>query len=424
MKRAVDSARSANLAGFVAPTRPAGQVSVEELRERIRSTVCVENQSAACRAEAVAELRRREGAERAETVLQEEGLLPRRKARSEVDTAKELEHLPKTREGFRKGEISADNARILAGANQRGEINEDELLDGARSLSPDRFARRVRKHEQQKAQDNGASRLEHQRSRRYASIKTDTDDGMTVLYGRFDPITGARVETAVSHMMKQLWHEEDHRDRVTPGQRMADALEQLLTRQGLDKHGRPQDVRLLLIADYASIGQQLGDARLENGTPLPARALRHLACDAQILPAIFSGGSVPLDLGRARRKASPAQRAALIARDEYCIGCGAKAAWCQSHHIVHWADGGPTNIDNMCLLCSRCHRKVHDQDWTVHKSPAGRYSLRPPPTQWGQPARPKTPATAAAHPQTHRQTTKMRINPFPPRPKPPPQRCQ
>ena len=87
----------------MAPTRPAGQVSVEELRERIRSTVCVENQSAACRAEAVAELRRREGAERAETVLQEEGLLPRRKARSEVDTAKELEQLPKTREGFRKG---------------------------------------------------------------------------------------------------------------------------------------------------------------------------------------------------------------------------------------------------------------------------------------------------------------------------------
>ena len=391
MNQAVDSRRSANMAGFLAPTLPAGQVSMEDLEERLKSTIRVENQAAACRAETLTEMRRRQGTERTETVLQEEGLLSRRKARSEVKTAKELEELPNTREGFRKGEISSDNARILAGANQRGTIVEDELLDDARTQSPDKFARTVRKHEQARAEDDGVSKLEHQRSRRYANLKTDTEDGMTVLYGRFDPITGARIETAVSHMMNQLWHEEHPRDRVTPGQRMADALEQLLTRQGIDEHGRPQDVKLLLIADYDTIGQRLKDAQLTNGTPLPGKALRHLACDAQILPAIFSGASVPLDLGRARRKASPAQRAALIARDKHCIGCGAKAAWCQSHHIVHWADGGPTNIDNMCLLCSRCHQKVHDQDWTVHKSPAGRYSLRPPPTQWTQPPRRNTP---------------------------------
>ena len=407
MKQAVDSRRSANVATMTAPTLPAGQVSMEDLKERLKSTIRVQNQAAAVRAETVTELRRRQGTECTETVLQEEGLLSRKKARSEVKTAKELEELPNTQRGFRKGEISPDNARILAGANQRGTIVEDELLDDARSQSPDKFARTVRKHEQARAEDDGVSKLEHQRSRRYANLKTDTEDGMTVLYGRFDPITGARIETAVSHMMKQLWYEEHPRDRVTPGQRMADALEQLLTRQGLDKHGRPQDVKLLLIADYDKIGQQLGDARLENGTPLPARALRHLACDAQILPAIFDGASVPLDLGRARRKASPAQRAALIARDKHCIGCGAKAAWCQSHHIVHWADGGPTNIDNMTLLCSRCHQKVHDQDWTVHKTSAGRYSLRPPPTQWGQPPRqPNRQRTRGR--RTHRHTVKQR----------------
>ncbi len=333
MKQTVNSRRSANLAKLLSPTMPVVDASVEELKQRIQSTIRVQNQVAAVRAQAVSELRRRQGTEKVETILREDGLLGRRKARSEVETAKELEELPKTREGFLKGEISADNARILAGANQRGTIIEDELLDGARSQSPDKFAATVRKHEQKRSEDDGVSKLEHQRSRRFARITTDQDDGMTVLYGRFDPVTGARVETAVSHMMKQLWHQEDPTERATAGQRMADAIAELVTRQGKD--GRSQGVRLLLIADYDTVSQQLGNPRLENGTPLPARTLRQLACDAQILPAVFSGSSVPLDLGRARRTASGSQRAALVARDKHCIGCGAKASWCQAHHIVH-----------------------------------------------------------------------------------------
>ncbi len=53
---------------------------------------------------------------------------------------------------------------------------------------------------------------------------------MSVLYGRFDPITGARITSVLSHKMDQLWQDEDPRNRATPGQRMADALETLLTR--------------------------------------------------------------------------------------------------------------------------------------------------------------------------------------------------
>ncbi len=73
-------------------------------------------------------------------------------------------------------------------------------------------------------------KLEYQRSRRYAKISTDPNDGMSVLYGRFDPITGARITSVLSHKMDQLWQDEDPRNRATPGQRMADALETLLTR--------------------------------------------------------------------------------------------------------------------------------------------------------------------------------------------------
>ena len=135
----------------------------------------------------------------------------------------------------------------------------------------------------------------------------------------------------------------------------------------------------VLIADYDVVSQQLRNGRLGDGTPIPVEKIRDLACRSEILPAIFRGVSQPLDLGRGRRTASPAQRVALVARDKACVGCGATANWCQAHHIIPWAVHGNTDIDDMCLLCSRCHHKVHDDRWQVRKKPTGEYHLKPPP---------------------------------------------
>ena len=364
---------------LVVPARPAREASTDQLLEGIGDTFRVQNQAASVRAEYLTELARREGRAITETVLREEGLLSARRARQELETAKQLNNLPRTREAWRRGDISPDNARILAAAHRREPINEDELVEQAKSQSPDRFARTVRRHQQQRAQDNGVKRLEHQQKQRFAHLKTSLDDGMVVLYGRFDPITGAKIKTVLSHTMNRLWREEDPRQRATPGQRMADALELLLIHPGKDNKARYQGVRLLVMADYDTIGQQLRNGRLGDGTPISAGTLRQLACDAQILPAIFQGGSQPLDVGRARRAANGTQRAALVARDKHCIGCGTQPDWCQAHHIVHWQHGGPTNLDNLTLLCSRCHHKVHHQDWQVHQTSTGSYTLRKPP---------------------------------------------
>ena len=176
-----------------------------------------------------------------------------------------------------------------------------------------------------------------------------------------------------------------------PGQRMADALQLLLIRPKGENNGPSRGTRLLLIADYDVIRGELRNGRLPDGTPIPTRKIRDLACDAEILPGIFRRASQPLDLGRARRIASPAQRIALVARDRKCIGCGASAAWCQAHHITPWAAEGKTDLDNMCLLFSRCHHKVHDNGWKVRRTTTGQYTLRPPPIQWGRPPRTRNP---------------------------------
>ncbi len=379
MNKTADVGRVINQIEVVLPNLAVGEATLEQLQVRLQSTFRAENQAAAVRAETLAELTRREGVHLTENSLREKGLRPRGKARSEVETAVELEELPETSEGMRDGEIPYENARILARANKRGEIDETELVNKARTQSPDKFGGTVRKYEQQRSEDDGMSRLEHQRSRRFAKIRIDRTDGMTVLYGRFDPITSALIETALSQKMDELWREEDPRARCSPGQRMADALAQLVTREETDEDGgRPRGPRLLLIADYDVINRELINGRLGDGTPIPVEKIRDLACQSDILPAIFKGVSQPLDLGRSRRAASPAQRVALVARDKACVGCGATANWCQSHHIIPWAVQGNTNIDDMCLLCSRCHHKVHDDHWVVRKTPTGKYHLKPP----------------------------------------------
>jgi len=379
MEETVIDGRVVNEIGAVLPNLAVGDATLEQLHARLQSTFRVENQAAAVRAETLAELTRREGVHLTEDNLRQKGLRPRRKARSEVETAVELEELPKTSEGLRDGEIPYENARILAKASQDGEIDETELIGPAKTQSPDKFAGTVRKYQQQRSEDDGMSRLEHQRSQRFARIKTDRTDGMTVLYGRFDPITGALIETALSQKMDELWREEDPRARCSPGQRMADALAHLVTREETDKDtGKVRGPRLLLIADYDIIDRELRNGRLGDGTPIPVEKIRDLACQADILPGIFKGVSQPLDLGRARRTASPAQRIALVARDKACVGCGATSNWCQAHHIIPWAVQGNTDLDDMVLLCSRCHHKVHDDHWQVRRKPSGKYYLKPP----------------------------------------------
>ena len=51
----------------------------------------------------------------------------------------------------------------------------------------------------------------------------------------------------------------------------------------------------------------------------------------------------------------------MIARDRHCRfpGCDRPQAWCDVHHVTHWADGGSTALDNLLLLCRRHHGLVH-----------------------------------------------------------------
>ena len=116
----------------------------------------------------------------------------------------------------------------------------------------------------------------------------------------------------------------------------------------------------------------------DSGETLSAATLRRLACDAEIIPTVLNTKGRVIDVGRRTRRVSEALRCVLIARDGGCVwpDCHAPPSRCDAHHIKHWANGGPTNADNLALLCHRHHILLHegrhrlkrlDDSWVVLK---------------------------------------------------------
>ncbi|MFI5733846.1 DUF222 domain-containing protein [Kribbella sp. NPDC051587] len=107
------------------------------------------------------------------------------------------------------------------------------------------------------------------------------------------------------------------------------------------------------------------------GGNLSASAVRLLACDAAILPIVLGGNSQPLDVGTEQRFVNRYIRRALNQRDKGCVVCKAPPWMCHAHHLIHWADGGPTSLHNLALLCAVHHRAVHNDQWAVSITSTG-----------------------------------------------------
>ena len=359
-------------------------LSEQGLRAQLQLVGRGESRLAAMKAQILGELGRRTSAVDAQLIASDELLSSKREAKRDVETATRLQQLPDTSNALADGEIPAGHARLIARASGEGPVDETVLVKAARTQNYDRFAKTVKRHQQDQSADDGQALLERQRQRRSARIFESPETGMFVLSAQFDRITGTRIATALTAKERELWHREDPNQRCTPTQRMADALTELICDESNDTSGKPnktkrQGTNLLVLADFDAIKQQLVNARLADGTPIPVTELRDLAVDADILPSIFNSETQNLWLGRSRRTASEAQRIALTARDEHCIGCQANPLWCRAHHIIWWSHDGKTDFNNLLLVCDGCHHKIHDQGWTVHQHPKTRkFYLKPP----------------------------------------------
>ena len=345
----------------------------ELLEERLGLVGRCEAGLAAVRSETVAELARRDGAAAAAEAVRDRLRQSRRSAKRDVKLAGQLADLPDTSQALADGAITAQHARIIAEAAEHTAVDEAALLTAAEREPTDVFGHTVRDHVNEKSADEDLQ--ERRRARRELSISRHSD-GMYKLFGLFDPVAGARIDTALTAAAKKLRHHEDPTNRATAPQRYADALELLTTGNGATGS---QSTTFLLVAEYDAVAGQLAGARLADGTPLVADELVKLAVEAKVLPAIFDVAGRPLWLGRASRDANDAQRIALAARDRRCVGCGTRYNLCEPHHVVHWEHGGPTDIENLCLLCGDCHHnQVHTKGACIESAANGKHTLRHP----------------------------------------------
>lgn len=335
-------------------------------------------------------------------------------ATERVRAARALVELPKISNAMRQGVLSFSKVKALT--RIATPENEAELLLFARKATA-RECERLASSWRRMSRFDEAEREKVLHASRTLSIVPD-DDGMYRVYGVIDPEVGALLMRAIEAASDALYR-ADWADRVngaeppetagrtgaldktvaevTPEQRRADAIG-LLAERALHAGMRDDEVvsgtraeryQVMLHVEPSTLDAEAepGKSELADGTRVCAQTSRRIACDAGLVKVTKDADGQILDVGRRTRTIPPAVRRALDVRDGGCRfpGCGSR--FTDAHHIVHWADGGTTSLENLILLCRHHHRLVHEDGWSVQAapgeaptftSPAGRVIRRAP----------------------------------------------
>ena len=365
------------------------------------------------------------------SVLRDQAGKSKHQARRSLGTAEVLDEMPGLRAAVDAGEVALANAERLADAAQRtapeAVDSASDLLAMAKELPPEQFAREANAWAQRHQPDHGHGDWLEKRRQRYLRTWRQKD-GSVRLDGLLDPETGTRICNRLQGTAEELRRQDQKTARTSSedsaagsdpndseglrswDQLRADALD-LLT-SGADgpkpggSGGRPK-AEIIAVADIGVLTGQnpAGRCEIPGAGPVPPEVLERIACDAQLTGVIFADGK-PLYHGSTVRTATGAQWRMLIARDGGCIGCGADHTHCQAHHIVPYARLRRTDIDNLVLVCWRCHHNIHDHHWrVVHQN--GKPALQPP-----DPSDPPNPADGQ-HPDDTRDARASRPHPPP-----------
>jgi hypothetical protein len=160
---------------------------------------------------------------------------------------------------------------------------------------------------------------------------------------------------------------DGERDLRSFDRRRGDAFVQLVRRAVAagEERGKNNKTTLVLTMDWESLRDGLGAGTtlggLDAGTHLAPETVRKLCCDGSVIPVVLGTNSEVLDWGLEKRFFTDAQTKRLWLRDGGCTypGCDAPPTWTDAHHLIHWADLGPSNLGNAALLCDRHHTVVH-----------------------------------------------------------------
>ena len=294
-------------------------------------------------------------------------------ARERMRVAHALGRLPKVDARFASGALSYSKVRAIT--RIANEDNEDYLLAIAKHGTAHHVEQLVRKYRHAKRlQDTDRTRAEH--DGRHLTWFFDEDDCL-VIKGRLPPEQGALIVKALEMAMDADFAEQnDPKDvsaeasREPIGARRADALaavaETYMSSEPVPNSTADRYQVVVHVSAETSV------SHLHDGPGVSAETSRRIACDASIVAIREDEDGEPLSVGRKTRSIPPAISRALRSRDGGCRfpGC-TQNRFVDGHHIVHWADGGETRLDNLILLCRHHHRLVHEGGFVCEKSAGG-----------------------------------------------------
>ncbi|TQJ05870.1 uncharacterized protein DUF222 [Amycolatopsis cihanbeyliensis] len=192
------------------------------------------------------------------------------------------------------------------------------------------------------------------------------------LHGTFDLDTEtAALLTGLIEPRARPHSTTEEPDRRNKYQRQGDAFAEVLRvaagcpEEGPTEAGEPFTVMVSVTLEDLKHGTGYG--LLHGQESYSAAQIRRMACDSYVVPAVLGSRGEILDIGQKRRTVPLAIRRALILRDKGCSfpGCRRKPKQCDAHHVLEWANGGPTALHNLALLCWFHHNLVHHTEWQV-----------------------------------------------------------
>ena len=318
------------------------------------------------------------------------GGLTSREARDVVSRGLVTEVAPEMGAVLAAGDTTAAHVDALgrglkiAGAERDAFLSHlPELVEASTTMTASQFDQLVKETAKSVVADDGLSTFERQKRESFFKMRTEADGCLSVS-GKFDPISASILKSKIGRFVESMFHSGDKEVpvEVMPwiepnDHRQAQALIALVNGASESASDVPARAEIVIHVDLETLQNGLhagGTCRTALGADLPVETVRRLACEAEILPVVLDGRSVPIDVGRSKRLATVHQRRALEAIHPTCAipDCEVIFDHCNVHHIEYWENGGSTDLNNMVPLCSRHHHAAHEGGWKLKLDPETR----------------------------------------------------
>ena len=318
------------------------------------------------------------------------GGLTSREAREVVSRGLVTEAAPEMASALAAGDTTAAHVDALgrglkiAGAEREAFMAHlPELVEASTTMTASEFSHLVTETAKSVVTDDGLSTFERQKRETFFKMRNEADGCLSVS-GKFDPISASILKSKIGRLVESMFHSGDKEVpvEVMPwiepnDHRQAQALVALFNGASDTVSDVPARAEIVVHVDLETLQHGLhagGTCRTALGADLPVETVRRLACEAEILPVVLDGRSVPIDVGRSKRLATVHQRRALEAIHPTCAipDCEVIFDHCNVHHIEYWENGGATDLNNMIPLCSRHHHAAHEGGWKLRLDPETR----------------------------------------------------